>query len=169
MAQQRANLADTGPGQLGDRRQGLAALLHPRNCRGGFGAMVNALAVGLSANLVTDLGQPFGLPGIDLTDLAHGYHQRRGVINVGSFPLCARLIGPSLCLPDPPPRLDLRSISSHAPHHRSRSGRRPTTTATFVPSRFSRHRHSLSARLTPSSPFMRSAAPSPTPPFVSST
>jgi hypothetical protein len=25
------------------------------------------------------------------------------------------------------------------PHHKSRPGRRPTTTATFVPSRFSRH------------------------------
>src|SRR4029077_16840954 len=31
------------------------------------------------------------------------------------------------------------------PYHRLRPGRRPTTTATFVSSRFSRHRHSLSA------------------------
>src|SRR4029077_209560 len=113
MSQQRAYLADTGAGQLGDRRQCLAALLHPCNRRRGFRAMVDALAVGLSANLVTALGQPLGLPGVYLTDLAHRDHQRRGVIDVRSFPLCARLIGTGLGLTNPPPRFDLRGISSY--------------------------------------------------------
>src|SRR6185312_12550004 len=44
------------------------------------------------------------------------------------------------------------------PHHRLRPVRRPTTTATFASSRFSRHRHSLSARLARSPP-CRSATP----------
>src|SRR4029078_6488545 len=44
------------------------------------------------------------------------------------------------------------------PHHRLRPGRRPTTRATFASSRFSRHRHSLSALL-PRSPPCRSATP----------
>ena len=53
------------------------------------------------------------------------------------------------------------------PHHRSRPGRRPTTTATFASSRFSRHRHSLSARLARSHFPCRSATPLTHTPFLS--
>ena len=58
MPQQRADLTDAGTGQFGDRRQCLAALLHPCNRRRGFRAVIDTLAVGLSANLVARLGQP---------------------------------------------------------------------------------------------------------------
>jgi hypothetical protein len=55
VSQQRADLADAGAGQFGDRRQRLAALLHACNRPCGLRAMVDALAVGLSANLVAGL------------------------------------------------------------------------------------------------------------------
>src|SRR6478752_2783687 len=53
------------------------------------------------------------------------------------------------------------------PHHRSRPGRRPTTTATFVSSRFSRHRHSLSALVARSHFPCRLRHPSRAPPLLS--